>query len=141
MVPESQRRFSLDKIGLNPELSNRIFSVDGEQALGSWDGLAINDLMKELDRIEEYADVSYASLPHSKHLPEDLKDQVAKDFPIWACDSTGMCLVGPHADTTLHVEKIRESYDEKYGGVAKFKEKIQKEIEERDARLWKKDND
>ena len=64
MAPEPQRRFSLDKVQIDPRLKNRIRSADGDEELGSWDGEKIEDLVKELDRIEERYDPNYAGLPH-----------------------------------------------------------------------------
>ncbi len=138
MVSESQRRFSLDKVEVSPEILNRINSANGDEMLGQWDGECIDDLVAELNRIEEFADPAYSSLPHSRNIPEDLKNQVEKDYPIWACDKSGRCLVGRQADKVRHIDKIRKHYEKKYGGIEQFKEKIRKEIEERDANLWQK---
>ncbi len=130
-----ERRFSLDKVKIDPELANRIISADGDDTLGHWDGEKIEDLQKELDRIEKRYDPNYSSLPHSSNLPKDLKDQVEKDCPIWACDKSGNCLVGEQADKVRTVDQVREKYQKKYGGVDKFKEKLKKEREELIARL------
>ncbi len=140
MSSENQRRFSLDKVVVDPKVANRIMSADGDDELGSWDGQSIEDLVKELDRIEETTDPNYASLPHSGNIPEDLREEIAKDLPIWACDVSGNCLVGAKADKIRSVDQIRARYDKKYGGVKAFKEKLHKEIEERNARLKLKDN-
>ena len=86
-------------------------------------------LVRELERIEEFADACYSSLPHREHIPEDLKDQVEKDLPIWACDSKGMCIVGENADKVKSIDQIRRRYDKKHGGVEAFKEKLRKERE------------
>ena len=106
--------------------------------MGEWDGNSIDDLVKELDRIEEFSDVRYSALPHSKYIPEDFKNEVEKDYPVWACDRLGNCLVGEQGDQVKHVEKIRKHYEKKYGGVGQYKEKIKKEIEERGTKLWQK---
>ena len=135
MAPEQQRRFSLDKVELDPRLKNRIMSADGDDELGSWDGEKIEDLVTELDRIEERNDPNYASLPHGKNLPEDLRSQVEKDLPIWACDISGNCLIGEHADKVRHVDQIRNRYEKKYGGIEKFKEKLRQEREQLIQRL------
>jgi hypothetical protein len=129
MAPEAQRRFSLDKVEIDPRLLNRIMSADGDDELGSWDGQNIEDLVKELDRIEERTDPNYAGLPHGKNIPEDLRSQVEKDLPIWACDVSGNCLVGEQADKIRNVDQIRNRYEKKYGGVEKFKEKLRLERE------------
>ena len=130
MASSNQRRFSLDKVEIDPKLLNRIQSADGEDTLGEWDGENIEDLVQELERIEEFADANYANLPHNKNIPEDLRNQVEKDLPLWACDKKGMCLLGEHADKVRSVEQIRKRYEKKYGGVEAFKEKLRKEREE-----------
>ena len=53
-----------------------------------------------------------------------------KDYPIWACDKSGMCLTGEHADKVVSVDKIRRHYDKKHGGVEAFKEKLRLEREQ-----------
>ena len=135
MSHENKRRFSLDKIVVNPTTKNRIMSADGENELGSWNGKIIEDLVKELDRIEETADPNYASLPHSTNIPEELREEIAKDLPIWACDISGNCLVGVKANKIRSIDHIRAHYKKKYGGVKAFKEKLNKEIQERNAKL------
>lgn len=129
MAPEAGRRFSLDKVQIDPRLKNRIMSVDGDDELGSWDGQNIEDLVKELDRIEERQDPNYAGLPHGNNIPADLKSEVEKDLPIWACDVPGNCLVGGQADKIRNVDQIRKRYEKKYGGVENFKEKLRLERE------------
>jgi hypothetical protein len=132
---DNKRRFSLDKVVVDPKVTNRIMAADGDDELGSWNGENIEDLVKEIDRIEETADPNYASLPHGKNIPEDLREEIAKDLPIWACDVSGNCLVGENADKVRTIEQIRVRYEKKHGGVEAFKEKLHKEIEERNARL------
>ena len=138
MELQPQRRFSLDKVDVDPKILNKILSADGDETLGEWDGNSIDDLVKELDRIEEFSGVRYSALPHSKYIPEDFKNEVEKDYPVWACDRLGNCLVGEQGDQVKHVEKIRKHYEKKYGGVGQYKEKIKKEIEERGTKLWQK---
>ena len=70
MELQPQRRFSLDKVDVDPKILNKILSADGDETLGEWDGNSIDDLVKELDRIEEFSDVRYSALPHSKYIPE-----------------------------------------------------------------------
>ena len=130
MAEEFTRRFSLDKVEIDPAIKNRIMSADGDDHVGDWDGENIEDLVKELDRIEERVDANYNHLPHNSNLPEDLRNQVEKDYPIWACDKKSMCLTGEHADQVVSVDKIREHYGKKYGGVEAFKEKLQLEREQ-----------
>ncbi len=137
MSTNPNRRFSLDKVEIDPKLLNRIQSADGDDTLGEWDGENIEDLVKELDRIEERADANYANLPHNKNIPEDLRGPVEKDLPIWACDKQGMCLLGEHADKIRSVDQIRKRYDKKHGGVEAFKEKLRKEREAFVAKLKK----
>jgi hypothetical protein len=129
MSSETGRRFSLDKIQIDPRLKNRIMSADGDDELGSWDGQNIEDLVKELDRIDERYDPNYAGLPHGDNIPEDLRTEVAKDLPIWACDASGSCLVGGQADKIRDVNQIRKRYEKKYGGIGNFKEKLKLERE------------
>lgn len=129
MASEIRRRFSLDESAIDPRLKNRILSADGDEELGSWDGQSVHDLARELERIEEFADANYAGLPHSQNIPEDLRDQVEKDYPIWAADPSGNCLVGEHAEQIETVDAIRSYYDKKYGGVEQFKEKLRQERE------------
>jgi len=86
-------------------------------------------------RIEERVDANYNSLPHNTNLPEDLRGQVEKDYPIWACDNHGRCLTGEHADKVVSVDKIRKHYDKKHGGVAAFREKLRLEREQMIAEL------
>ena len=130
MAQEIGRRFSLDKVKIDPALKNRILSVDGEEAVGTWDGESIHDLVKELQRIEEKVDPNYAGLPHHSNIPEDLREQVEKDLPIWACDTSGNCLVGDQATKIRHVDRIRRHYDKKHGGIENFKEKLRLEREQ-----------
>ncbi len=52
-----------------------------------------------------------------------------KDYPVWACDRSGNCLVGETGEDIQHVEDIRRHYQKKYGGVEQFKEKIRQERE------------
>ena len=87
-----ERRFSLDPIKVDPSLQSRIFSADGDETVGEWNGEDIDDLVKELDRIEERIDANYNSLPHSENNPEDLRGAIEKDCSIWTCDIKGNCL-------------------------------------------------
>jgi len=50
-MTDNERSFSLDPIKVDPSLKNRIFSADGDDTVGEWNGEDINDLVKELDRI------------------------------------------------------------------------------------------
>lgn len=134
-MDENKRRFSLEKTELDPALLNRIMSADGDDQLGEWDGESIQDLVDELERIEEREDPNYSSLPHRENIPEDLQGIIEKDYPIWACDRSGNCLTGEHADKIRTVDKIRLRYEKKYGGIEAFKKKIQKEIQERNERM------
>jgi len=123
------RRFSLDKIPVDPKLKNKIFSADGDEHIGNWDGECIEDLVKEIDRIEERRDPNYSSLPHSENIPEDLKPEIGKDYPIWTCDKNGRCLVGDSGSEIMTVDEIRNHYIQKYGSIEKFKEKLKIERE------------
>jgi len=123
-MSEIGRRFSLDKITVDPQLKNRIFSADGDDHIGDWDGECIDDLIKEIDRIEERRDPNYSSLPHSSNIPDDLKPEIGKDYPIWTCDIKGRCLVGDTGSEIMTVDEIRSHYVNKYGSIDKFKEKL-----------------
>lgn len=128
-MAEIGRRFSLDKIKVDPILKNKIFSADGDDHIGDWNGECIDDLVKEIDRIEERADPNYSSLPHRENIPEDLRLEVEKDFPIWTCDIKERCLTGDGGDDIKTVHEIREFYKNEYGGIEKFKEKLLRDRE------------
>jgi len=128
-MSEIGRRFSLDKINVDPALKNKIFSADGDEHIGNWDGECVDELVKEIDRIEEKADPNYSSLPHRKNIPEDLRLQIEKDLPIWTCDRKGRCLVGDSGNEIKTVHEIRELYVKKYGSIENFKEKIKSDRE------------
>ena len=126
-MTDNERRFSLDPIKVDPSLRNRIFSADGDEVVGKWNGEDINDLLKELDRIEERIDANYNSLPHSENIPEDLRGAIEKDCSIWTCDIKGNCLTGEQGADIESVNQIRQKYITKYGSVEAFKEKIKLE--------------
>ena len=128
-MTEIGRRFSLDKIHVDQSLKNKIFSADGDEHIGDWNGEYINELIKEIDRIEERTDPNYSSLPHRENIPEDLRNQIEKDFPIWTCDRNGRCLTGDAGDGVHTVQEIREFYKKKYGTIENFKEKLRIERE------------
>ena len=123
-MSDNERRFSLDPINVDPSLLNKIFSADGDETVGEWNGEDINDLVKELDRIEERVDANYNSLPHSKNIPEDLKGDVEKDCSIWTCDIKGNCLTGEQGADIESADQIRKRYILKYGSMEAFKEKV-----------------
>ena len=128
-MSDNERRFSLDPINVDPSLLNKIFSADGDETVGEWNGEDINDLVKELDRIEERVDANYNSLPHTKNIPEDLKGDVEKDCSIWTCDIKGNCLTGEQGADIESVDQIRKRYTLKYGSMEAFKEKVRIERE------------
>ena len=37
-MSEIGRRFSLDKVNVDPALKNKIFSADGDEHIGDWNG-------------------------------------------------------------------------------------------------------
>ncbi len=124
-MDEIRRKFPVDESKIDPKLKNRIFSPDGDTVVGYWDGESVRDLEQELDRIEEREDANYNSLPHHNNIPEDLRDQVEKDFPVWACDKNGECLVGEGADFRIEkAETVRDHYVKKYGSIKAFQEKL-----------------
>ena len=126
-MADNERRFSLDPIKVDPSLQSRIFSADGDETVGEWNGEDIDDLVKELDRIEERIDANYNSLPHSENIPEDLRGAIEKDCSIWTCDIKGNCLTGEQGADIESVSQIRQKYITKYGSVEAFKEKIKLE--------------
>ena len=123
-MAEIGRRFSLDKVTVDPILKNKIFSADGDDHIGDWNGECIDDLVKEIDRIEERTDSNYSSLPHRGNISVYLRLEAEKDFPIWTCDIKERCLVGDAGDDIKTVQEIREFYKNEYGGIEKFKEKL-----------------
>ena len=128
-MTDSERRFSLDPIKVDPSLQNRIFSANGDETVGEWSGEDINDLIKELERIEERIDANYNSLPHSCNIPEDLRGTIEKDCSIWTCDVKGNCLTGEQGADVESADQIRAKYILKYGSLEDFKEKIRLERE------------
>ena len=66
---------------------------------------------------------------YQKNIPEDLRNQVEKDFPIWTCDKNGRCLTGDAGNSIHTVDEIREFYKKKYGSIEKFIEKLRIERE------------
>lgn len=128
-MSEIGRRFSLDKINVDPSLKNKIFSADGDEHVGDWNGERIEELVKEIARIEERTDPNYSSLPHRENIPEDLRQQVEKDFPIWTCDKKGRCLTGDAGDKIKTVNEIRELYISEYGSIENFKKKMKADRE------------
>ena len=128
-MSDNERRFSLDPVNVDPSLLNKIFSADGDETVGEWNGENINDLVKELDRIEERVDANYNSLPHSKNIPKDLKGDVEKDCSIWTCDIKENCLTGEQGADIESADQIRKRYTLKYGSMEAFKEKVRIERE------------
>ena len=128
-MTDGERRFSLDPIKVDPSLRNLIYSADGDETVGEWNGEDIHDLVRELDRIEERVDANYNSLPHSDNIPEDLRGDIEKDCSIWTCDKNGNCLIGDQGVDTKSADEIREKYILKYGSMDAFKEKIRIERE------------
>lgn len=124
-MDEIRRKFPVDDSLIDPNLKNRIFSPDGDTVVGYWDGESVQNLEKELDRIEEREDANYNSLPHHNNIPEELRDQVEKDYPVWACDKKGECLVGEGAEIRIEkADTVRNHYINKYGSIQAFHEKL-----------------
>ena len=128
-MTDGGRRFSLDPIKADPSLKNLIYSADGDETVGEWNGEDIHDLVRELDRIEERIDANYNSLPHSDNIPEDLRGDIEKDSSIWTCDKKGNCLTGDQGVDIESSNQIRERYILKYGSMEAFKEKVRIEKE------------
>ena len=128
-MTDNERRFSLDPIKADPSLRNLIYSADGDETVGEWNGEDIHDLVRELDRIEERVDANYNSLPHADNIPEDLRGAVEKDCSIWTSDKKGNCLTGEQGADIQSANQIREKYILKYGSLEALKEKIRVERE------------
>ena len=128
-MTDGERRFSLDPIKADPSLKNLIYSANGDETVGEWNGEDIHDLVRELDRIEERIDANYNSLPHSDNIPEDLRGDIEKDSSIWTCDKKGNCLTGDQGVDIESSDQIRERYALKYGSMEAFKEKVRIEKE------------
>ena len=47
MSEDNKRRFSLDKVVVDPKVANRIMAADGDDELGSWNGENIEDLVRK----------------------------------------------------------------------------------------------
>ena len=128
-MTNNERRFSLDPIKVDPLLQNLIYSADGDETVGEWNGDDIQDLVRELDKIEERIDANYNSLPHSENIPEDLRGDIEKDSSIWTCDKKGNCLTGDQGADIESADQIRQRYILKYGSMEAFKEKVRVERE------------
>jgi hypothetical protein len=48
MAEEFRRRFSLDKVVIDPAIKNRILSAEDDDHVGDWDGENIDDLVPDL---------------------------------------------------------------------------------------------
>ena len=91
-------------------MSDDIVSRSGA-AVGRWDGQDVKTLQQELARIRREVQgdrVEPGGVPHRDQLPEDLKNFTA--YILWACDRSGVCLVGSGANRTETVDSIREFY-------------------------------
>jgi len=93
-------------------MSNQITTLQGN-SVGLWDGVDVQDLQAELDRIrkENLADSNGDKLvvkgvPHRDQLPSDLQDFRA--YPIWGCDKNENCLCGARANRIVSVEDVRQ---------------------------------
>lgn len=91
-------------------MSNDIKTAEG-RVVGSWDGVAAEDLKKELARIKQVLAgegkgerLSPRDMPHRDQLPGDLKSFNA--YPLWGCDVNGSCLVGAGANRIEPVDKV-----------------------------------
>ena len=140
-MTDGERRFSLDPIKADPSLRNLIYSADGDETVGEWNGEDIHDLVHELNRIEERVDANYNSLPHANNIPEDLRGAIEKDCSIWTCDKKGNCLTGEQGADIQSANQIREKYILKYGSLEAFKEKIRVEREKFVADLKSRSNE
>ena len=111
-MTDGERRFSLDPIKADPSLRNLIYSADGDETVGEWNGEDIHDLVRELDRIEERVDANYNSLPHSDNIPEDLRGDIEKDCSvkiITSKDSEGLDAIR-HDATHIMAMAVQELF-------------------------------
>jgi len=81
--------------------------------MGSWDGVSVKDLEKELIRIRKElksAGVTdklvAAHMPHRDQLPEDL--QKFNAYPIWGFDKQENCLCGARANRIVSAADVRQ---------------------------------
>ena len=93
-------------------MSDEIKTNSG-RVVGQWNGVAVEDLQRELDRIrQELRQASVddklvtAGVPHRDQLPTDLHGFPA--YPIWGCDQQGICLCGARANRHVSVEDVRQ---------------------------------
>ena len=68
-----------------------------------WTGVNIYDLIRVMDGL---SDLDMDSLPHEDQIPTVLLPHT--DYPIWACDTNNLCLVGESADEIEHADDIIE---------------------------------
>ena len=92
---------------MEEKLSDDILSRDG-QAVGSWNGEDVNELMANLSEIRKRHKLSPEGIPHKDQIPDDLRDFRA--YLLWACDKKENCLVGSGANRTETVASIRKFY-------------------------------
>lgn len=77
--------------------------------IGQWDGRDVKQLLLILMRLGEKHgknNIAYHALPHEENIPKDLRPYT--DYPIWACDQRGNCLVGESGDTIESFDEIRD---------------------------------
>jgi len=81
--------------------------------MGSWDGVDVKDLEKELTRIRKELKDSgsgdklvAAQMPHRDQLPEDL--QKFNAYPIWGFDKQENCLCGARANRVVSAVDVRQ---------------------------------
>jgi len=86
------------------------------RTLGTWDGLNVDALRDELDRIKatlpeeiRIHTIDMTDLPHAELVPEDLATHTG--YPIWACDKSGFCLTGEGAREIESAADIRARLD------------------------------
>lgn len=84
--------------------------LDGDFALGHWDGKDINDLLEILAKINTQRPeriIDYENLPFNSRVPDDLTD-----YPVWTMDSQNQCLVGDAADQVKPLDEVRAERQE-----------------------------
>ena len=98
----------------NIPVDDQISLPDGK-VVGSWDGVYIKDLQKEIQRIQNEQKlngdkrsnyITKFGVPHQEQVPGHLKDFIA--YIIWGVDKFGKALVASRANRIEEVSYISE---------------------------------
>lgn len=91
--------------------------TDSGRSVGIWDGHSVDELREELVFLVDEGftlgteSINMYQLPRGDLIPEEL--EMRTDYPIWACDSQGMCLVQEDAGGTESAADIIDYYKDK----------------------------